>query len=291
MAYQFIDPFILGGRNRYNRNAEHGFHGIDVNSATVACQFVHHIQGHYHGDVHLEKLHGKIQVTLNVGGIYNIDDSLWLAVQNKVTGDNFFTGIGGHGVDSGQVCDGSVAVTTNGTVFPIDRYTGKVADMLIGACELIEQCCLSAVLVPCKSKGKNRSLRKRVTGAFRMKSAFLTETGMVLMLFPGRFFFRSRDLLQRRNADFFRICKTQSKFIPMDLKLHRIPHRSQLDHRDLCAGDHAHIQKMLTQSAFSADLFDTGGLAGFQFIQFVCQGFHLIPFPRETSKKIPFPMP
>ena len=54
----------------------------------------------------------------------------------------------------------------------------------------------------------------------------------------------------------------------MNPQLHRIAHRRQLDNGDFRAGNHSHIQKMLTQGAFSADSFDYSGTAGFQRIQF-----------------------
>ena len=54
----------------------------------------------------------------------------------------------------------------------------------------------------------------------------------------------------------------------MDTQFHGIAHRRQLDHSHFRAGNHAHVQEMLSQGAFAADFLNDGGLAGFQFIEF-----------------------
>ena len=43
---------------------------------------VHHVQGDDHGDAHLHDLGGQIQVALQVGGIYQVDDHIGVLVND-----------------------------------------------------------------------------------------------------------------------------------------------------------------------------------------------------------------
>ena len=47
----------------------------------------------------------------------------------------------------------------------------------------------------------------------------------------------------------------------------RVPHWGQFDYSHIYARDQAHIQKMLSQSAFTADFFDSSAFPWFQFLQ------------------------
>ena len=76
MPHQLVHALILCCGDRDHRNSQHGFHGIDVHGAAVAGHLVHHVQRHDHRAVHLQKLHGQIQVPLDVGRIDDIDDRL-----------------------------------------------------------------------------------------------------------------------------------------------------------------------------------------------------------------------
>ena len=53
----------------------------------------------------------------------------------------------------------------------------------------------------------------------------------------------------------------------MDLYLHGVSHGGQLYHRYLCAGDHAHIQKVLPQRTLAAHPANHGAFACLQFSQ------------------------
>lgn len=77
---QLVHALVLGGGDGDHRHAQHGLHGVDVNGALIAHQLVHHVQRHHHGDAHLQKLHGQVQVPLDVGGVHDIDDGLGLVL-------------------------------------------------------------------------------------------------------------------------------------------------------------------------------------------------------------------
>ena len=93
MGDQFINSFVFGGRDRHYRDAKHLFHLIDDNGTTIFTNFIHHIQSQHHRNIQFHELHGQIQVSLNIGGIYDVDNSFWMLIQYKVPGDDLFTGI------------------------------------------------------------------------------------------------------------------------------------------------------------------------------------------------------
>ena len=186
MADQLIHALIFGGGDRDHGHAEHGFHFIDLEGTAVAGDFVHHIQGNYHRRLHLQQLHGKIEVTFDVGGVDDVDDGFGLLVQNKIPGNQLFTGIGRHGIDSGEIGNQSIGLTPDYPVLTIYRNTGKIPDVLIGTGQLVEQGRLAAVLVSDQSKCKQRIIWKRITGPLGMKTAFFSETGV--LGFPGAAF-------------------------------------------------------------------------------------------------------
>ena len=147
------------------------------------------------------------------------------------------------------------------TVFPVNRYARKIADVLVGAGQLIKECCFSTVLVSDQSISQYRAVRKRMLTAFFMIFAALAKPRMFpleMFLFRKWMFSFLRNFF---NLDLLGICKTQCQFIAMDFQLHRITHRSHFLDRDLCTGDHAHIKKVLTKSTFAAKLCDNSTFA------------------------------
>ena len=74
------------------------------------------------------------------------------------------------------------------SVFPVHGDPGEVANMLIGAGELIKQRGFAAVLIAYEGKGKDGSVGKGISAALWMVFAFLTKAGMCGFLSPaGRF--------------------------------------------------------------------------------------------------------
>ena len=135
--------------------------------------------------------------------------------------------------------------------------------MLIGAGQLVEEGCFAAVLIADQSKGKQRSLRKRLPVFLMMIFAVLAKTGV-----SGRTDFLYARMLvgafpDRRHFNFTGVCKAQSQLVAMDLQLHGIAHGGKFHHGCFGSGDDAHIQKMLTKSTFSANPCNHGAFADF----------------------------
>ena len=182
-------------------------------------------------------------------------------LQNEVAGNQLLTAVGRHGIDAREIRDERVRIAADDAGLAVDRDAGEVADVLIGAGELVEERRLAAVLVAYEREGEHRVVRERIAAALRVELALLAEAGVLLAVLHrlpdviGRLFFAGLDL------DPVRIRKTQREHIAVQAQLHRVSHRGELLHRDLRAGEHAHIQKMLAQRAFTADGGDDAGLA------------------------------
>ena len=238
---------------------------------TSTVPLVHHVQGDDHGDVHFQQLHGQVKVALDVRGVHDVDDRFRVLVQDKVAGDQLLTGIGRHGIDPGQVRDQGIRVPADDAVLAVHGDAGEVADVLVGAGQLVEERGFSAVLVADEGEGQRGPFRKGVARTLGMETAFLTEAGvlrgLLLFLFSGcgSGCFRA---FQQGDTDVPGIRDAEGQLISVDPKLHGIAHWCQLDQGCLGAGDNAHVQEMLAQGAFAADGLDAGGLAGFQLIQF-----------------------
>ena len=63
------------------------------------------------------------------------------------------------------------------------------------------------------------------------------------------------------DVDLIGLRQTQRQLVAMDLHLHGVSHGGQLYHRYLCAGDHAHIQKVLPQRTLAAHPANHGAFA------------------------------
>ena len=265
VADQLVHALVFGGGDRNHGDSQHRLHLVDLERTAVAGDLIHHVQGDDHRRFHLQQLHGEVEIALDVGGIDDVDNGFGLLVQDKIPGDQFFTGIGRHGIDSRKIGNPGVGLAADYAVLAVYRDAGEVPDVLVGAGQLVEQGRFAAVLVPDQSKGEQRAVRKRITGSFWMKTPFLSETGV--FRFSGTDFpvLGCGERVEKLNVNPRCIGQPQGQLISVNAQLHRISHGRQFHHGQHRAGDHTHIQKMLTQRALPADPGDTGALAGLQF--------------------------
>ena len=252
MSYQLIDAFIFGSGDRDYRHTEHRFHAVDIDGASVSVHLVHHVKRDDHRYIHLQKLHGQIQVSFDVGRVDDVDDALRLFIDDKISGNHFFGRIRRHRINTGKVCDQRVLLSADRPVLSVYRDTREVTYMLSGACQLVKQGRLSGVLISHQGKCQERSRRQRISRSLWMIFPFLTESGMLSLLLFGMLFPFCGSRLSVFHLNFCGIIDTQSQLVAMDLELHRIAQRRIFYYRDLCAGNDSHIQEMLAQRAFSA---------------------------------------
>ena len=166
-ADQLLHALVLYGGDGDDGDPQRGGHTLDIDGAAAGGDLIHHVQSQNHGDAHFQQLKGQVQIPLDVGGVHNVDDAVGLLVQDKVPGDNLLRRIGADGVDARQVHHRAVLLSPDGAGLLVHRHTGKVAHVLVGAGELVEQGGLAAVLV--SGQGEDHNCRTS-TWIFRASS-------------------------------------------------------------------------------------------------------------------------
>ena len=182
MLHQLFNTFAAGGRDGNDRNTKEGLQFVNIDGITVSAHFIHHVEGDDHGNVHFQELYSQIQIALNICGVNDIDDRMRFFVEYKFAGDQFLTAVGGHGINAGQVRDKRVGIMADRTVFTADGHAGKVADMLVGSCELIEQCGLAAVLISHQGKSQKGVIGQWITVSGTVETTGFSQTGMLAFI-------------------------------------------------------------------------------------------------------------
>ena len=153
-------------------------------------------------------------------------------------------------------------------VLAVDRYTGEIAHVLVGTGQLVEQGGLSAVLVSDQGEFEQRTLGKRALVGLVVIFASLAKSrvGMrgVRLRHAGRrtgIGFNQCPFIQPFNFDPGSVRLAQGEGEPPHQQFHRVAQRRQLGQFHHTAGNHAHVEDMLAQGAFSAYRRDDGPFA------------------------------
>ena len=137
--------------------------------------------------------------------------------------------------------------------------------MLVRAGQLVEQRGLAAVLIAHEREGQRRPLRKRIAVSLCVVPAALAEARVLHLRGAARCAVAVASFGDLFRLDLFRVRQTQGQLVPVDLQFHGISHRRQLRDRHFRAGDHPHIQKMLTERSLAAYAYDSCAPSDFQF--------------------------
>ena len=140
--------------------------------------------------------------------------------------------------------------------------------MLVGACELVEEGGLAAVLVPRQGKGQLGIVRQGILRGFHMVLAALAQA-RVLDPLPLRLGIRRRrfwrivpDIF---NRDLLGIGHPQGQLIAVDHEFHGIPQGGVFYQQYIRARNDAHVQEVLPQRALAAHSLDGGPFSDWQF--------------------------
>ena len=91
---QFPDALIPGSGNGNHRNTQQMLQRVDINVSAVLLDLVHHVQRNHHGGVHLQQLHGQVEVAFNIGGVHDVDDGGGFLLQHEIAGNDLLTAVG-----------------------------------------------------------------------------------------------------------------------------------------------------------------------------------------------------
>ena len=97
-------------------------------------QLVVHVEGDYHRTVHVDKLGGKVEVALKVGGHHYVDHYVGHLVAQIASHIQLFGRIACEGVCTGEVYDiEAVASVAEVAALGVDSHSAVVAHMLLGS--------------------------------------------------------------------------------------------------------------------------------------------------------------
>ena len=143
----FLDAVTLQSGDFHDFASQRLGQSINFDGVASLADYVHHVDGHDHGDAQFGQLGGQIQVALQVGAVDDVQDGVGAFTDQIIPGDHFLQRVGGQGVDAGQVGDGDIAVLFQLAFLFLHRDAGPVADVLTGTGQGIEQGGFAAVRV------------------------------------------------------------------------------------------------------------------------------------------------
>ena len=120
---------------------------LQVDLIAVLADQIDHVDRHNNGDAQLDQLSGQVEVALNVGAIDDVQDGIGLLLDQVSTGDDLLQRVGRQGVDTGQVLDDDIFIALQLAFLLFHGNAGPVANVLVGAGQVIEQGSLAAVRV------------------------------------------------------------------------------------------------------------------------------------------------
>ena len=138
VVHQLADALVAGSANGDNGHAHQALEQVDVYGAAVGGHLVHHVERDDHGAVELHELQCQVQVTLDVGGVNDVDDGVRALVEDDLTAHDLFACVRRQGVNARKVGNARLGMVADGAIFAVDRHAGKVTDVLVGARQLVE---------------------------------------------------------------------------------------------------------------------------------------------------------
>ena len=90
---QLVDALVFRGGDGNHGYAQLLLQLVYVHSVAVGAHFIHHVQRDDHGKVQLDELHGQVKVSLDVGGVHDVDDTIRLFLDEKIPGDDLLAGV------------------------------------------------------------------------------------------------------------------------------------------------------------------------------------------------------
>ena len=133
----FVQSVALGGDDRNDRDAQRLRQNGGIDPDTMLERGIAHCQRNNDRNAKVEKLRRQVKISLQVGGIHDIDNGIGArrivtVAQENIAGDSLIWGVRGQRVEAGQVdqADDNPAIGRDTAFFALDRNSGIVADLL-----------------------------------------------------------------------------------------------------------------------------------------------------------------
>ena len=145
-------------RSRNDRTAELPGQTVDIDLVPVFLDQVHHVQGQNHRHAQVQDLAREVQIALKIGRVNQIDNSVGAAIKQVIARNDFFGRIRRERIDARKVGDNDLFVLGVLTLFFLDGNARPVANILVGACQVVEHRRLAAVRVAGKRNANSHCL-------------------------------------------------------------------------------------------------------------------------------------
>ena len=139
--------FALQRRGFYDSAAQLCRQLLSINLIAILADDINHVQGNGYRIAHFHNLRSQIQVTFDVRAIDQIQHAVNIILQQIVAGYNLLQSVRRQGVNTRQVSDNYIIMTFQAAFFFLYSYAGPVANILVGAGQIIKHCCFAAVRV------------------------------------------------------------------------------------------------------------------------------------------------
>ena len=154
------------------------------------------------------------------------------------------------------------------TVLAVDGDSGEIAYMLVGACELVEECGLAAVLVSDEGKAYRAVADVLVVLLLIVIASGLTVAGVLGLVLVAAVdlavvIVRSCLILMHGGScrAYLYACGiglAKGKLVSVDAQFHGVAHGGVLDKCGGYAGENAHVQEMLAKGTLASYACDYG---------------------------------
>ena len=283
---QFRDALVLKSRDHHDRAAELLGKLIGVDLIAVLLDQVGHVEGDNHGQTGLDNLKRQVQVALEVGSVDHLDDDIGLAAHEVITRALLLGAVGGKRVDAGEVRNRDALVTQEFGLLFLNRDTGPVANIAVGAGDQVEKRGLAAVGV---TRQRDMDLRIRHSILLPCVPALLSPHGLdnvlqrcCIKLENTNFICRNVRLRPLLDLDDGGLLLADGKLVAAHVDLDRISERCDLHDLKRRALDEPQVHKVTAKCALTVKLDDGRALAHLN----VTQRLHLL-VPLSVLAKIP----
>ena len=199
-------------------------------------------------------MHGEVEVSFDVVGIHNVDDSLGFLLHDKLTRNNLLVGVRRQRIYSRKVGYQSIGMAFYHAVFAVDGDTREVSHMLVSASQMVEKRGFAAVLLTSECKGQNSAFRQRIFMFFVVINTFLTKSRVSVMIWQRcdiqfvdveSVIFRLFGRNMWFHLDKFGVGFAERERVAVHCHLHRVAHRGVFHDFDNSVGNHSHVEEML----------------------------------------------
>ena len=268
---QLFQPLTRLGGDGHHRDAQLFGQPIHVDFVPSFLHLIHKIQCQHHRPLQLQQLYGEIQVSLQIGGIHNINDAVRTFPNDKITGHDLLHRVGGQGINAGQIhhCQLCPAQMSRSFFF-LYCNARPVAHILIGSGQGVEQGRLTTVRVACQGDAHRAAVVGRGIIVFHVFPQLML---MILQLPSGTLrvgispaVFLSASGISHGDLGCIRL--TQGQLIATQGHLQRVTQRRYLGHLHGSSGGQTHIhQTTLHRTGLVSHREDDTAFSRLQIIQ------------------------